>query len=643
MLRGVDVLPMISRTDLVTFVNNFPALLSVGDLDGNLVAISPLLLNLLGYTFDEYSAQPFLDLIHPDDLPAILQDLAAMKSENATIDGQPLRWRKKDGSYIWLKWQAKTSQGFIFATAQNATKERELESENFESHSQFEKILKNAPGMIYQFKMDTDGTMHFPFASDKAFEIYEIQPEDFKADPSLMLKMAHPDDQAELQKLILASAQSLSQFEWAGRIITKSGKTRWIKARSIPRRFADGAILWDGLVIDTTHEVTLEEELEQQRVVSFHSARLASIGELAAGVGHEINNPLAIIMGKAERLRRKLTLANAMTEDFERDISVCLDACNRIRRIVDGLRTFSRKASPGSVGCINEAVTGTVALVRQIYIQDGIEIATEVPDNEIYVACDLAELQQVAMNLITNARDATKGREDRVITIKVEETPTVVLVRVKDNGSGIPLDVQPKIFDSFFTTKPVGQGTGIGLALSRSIVTSAGGEILFTTIEGKGTEFVVRLPKISNEEEKGRVAPVKQAGAFHGRVLLVDDESGVREVLTETLRELGFQVTCASSTDGAIELIGKSEFDLVFTDQRMPGKNGIELLTLLQKMQSPVRCKRILITGGSTDNLAANRSLQDGSLADAVMTKPFTDDQLRSTLQKIRYQGPLKK
>ena len=635
---------MISRTDLVTAVNNFPALLSVGDSAGNLVAISPLLLKLLGYTLEEYSAQPFLDLIHPDDLPAMVQGLAVMKDENASVDDPPARWRKKDGAYVWLKWQAKNNQGLIFATAQDVTKERELASENFESQSQFERILKNAPGMIYQFKMDTDGTMHFPFASDKAFEIYEIHPDDFKADPALMLKMAHPDDQSNLQTLILVSAQNLSQFEWVGRIITKSGKTRWIKARSIPRRLPDGAILWDGLVIDTTHEVTLGKDLEQQRMVSFHSARLASIGELAAGVGHEINNPLAIIMGKAERLRRKLTSANVLSEDFDRDISVCLDACNRIRRIVDGLRTFSRKSAPGTKGCINEAVASTVALIRQIYLQDGIEITAEVPQHKTYVACDFPELQQVVMNLITNARDATKGRDDRQITIQVEVTPTMAVLRVKDNGSGIPRDVQSKIFDSFFTTKPVGQGTGIGLALSRSIVASAGGEILFTTVEGEGTEFVARWPRVSSNEELDGLTPVKQAPALKGRVLLVDDENELREVLAETLGEIGFQVTCASGADEAMDLVRTSEFDLIFTDQRMPGKNGIEFLTHLKEMQIPLRSKRILITAGSAETLVtANRSLLDGTLADAVMTKPFTDDQLRKTLQKIHYSGAGKK
>jgi hypothetical protein len=247
-------------------------------------------------------------------------------------------------------------------------------------------------------------------------------------------------------------------------------------------------------------DVTLEKEFQAQ---FYQAEKMATVGALAAGVAHEINNPLAAISGFAEGLQRRIVrikgkVEPAILEDFTEYTDTIIKECLRCRDIVQTLLTFSRPvaASLGPVD-INQCVRDTLFILKHHFKeQHNITVKTELQANLPVIMGDESQLKQVIINLFTNAFDATRqGDIIRVIT-HAGDLGGVALI-VEDSGCGIPVELHDKLFEPFFTTKPVGQGVGIGLSTCYSIVKNHGGEITVTSREGKGTFFKVSLPGIT--------------------------------------------------------------------------------------------------------------------------------------------------
>ena len=248
--------------------------------------------------------------------------------------------------------------------------------------------------------------------------------------------------------------------------------------------------------MDITREKELEASLAQQRKIAEHSARLASIGELAAGVGHEINNPLAIVMGNIDKIRRQIETNGTADPAVLDTIRKQKEAAERIRRIVRGLRSLahSGRSEEGQSTDPVEALLSTVDLVTEIYNKDGVNVRVETDSCKSHVACSITQLQQIVMNLVSNAKDAAMVAKDPQITIILKDSGDSMVLSVQDNGHGISKINEPKIFSTFFTTKEIGKGTGLGLAITKSIVDSMGGRISFQT-GSEGTTFEVQIPK----------------------------------------------------------------------------------------------------------------------------------------------------
>lgn len=247
-------------------------------------------------------------------------------------------------------------------------------------------------------------------------------------------------------------------------------------------------------------DVTMEKEYQAQ---FFQAEKMATVGALAAGVAHEINNPLAAISGFAEGLQRRLKniepLADRETvEDFREYTETIVKECLRCRDIVQTLLTFSRPvASKLNPVDLNRCVNDTLFILKH-YFKDrhGITVATTLADSLQPIMGDESQLKQVIINLLTNAFDAiSEGGEIRITTGK-GSAGTVDLI-VEDTGCGIPESLQNRLFEPFFTTKPVGKGIGIGLSTCYAIVSNHQGEISVTSEEGQGTSFKVSLPGLT--------------------------------------------------------------------------------------------------------------------------------------------------
>ena len=360
--------------------------------------------------------------------------------------------------------------------------------------------------------------------------------------------------------------------------------------------------------------------------------RLSSMGMLAAGVAHEINNPLAYAMANLELMERDLALvmaANASDDapvtqaltDLEGRIKEAREGAARVRDIIRDLRLFSR---------VDERTVGLVDL-RQV-----LDAAVRMVWNEIkhrgrlvrdygetpLVMANEARLGQVILNLLTNAVHALPEKWDDRSEIRVvgrTDDEGRAQIEIHDTGSGIPPEHLHEIFDPFFTTKPVGIGTGLGLPICQTIVTALGGEIRVESAVGKGSTFTVILPAAPARPAEARPAPPVAGGVPRGRILVVDDEARICELLRQALQPHDV----VSETDAGLalaRLLRGEPFDLILCDMMMPQMTGAEFHTRLQEAVPALADRVVFMTGGAF-TAGARDFLQ--RVPNARLEKPF--------------------
>jgi PAS domain S-box-containing protein len=375
-------------------------------------------------------------------------------------------------------------------TFQDITAQKRAEDALQAEQDRFRRLVQNSPGMVYEFKMEPTGKAYFPYASPKGFELYELDPEEFWQNPSIMLELAAPEQKDVLNEAITESAKNLTPFEWHGQIQTKMGKRKDVIARSTPILLPDGSILWEGILIDVSKQVATERALEEERVKALHASKLASLGEVSAGIAHEINNPLTVISGNLPLLKKYL----GEPELFQKKIDTMSRAVERISKIVYGLKKFSRSSSSREMRHEKLAkIFEEIQILTQSKVSHHSAKIEYKIDGDLQILCNEIEIEQVFVNLINNACDAIADLESKWIRIEAKAEENGVCVRVTDSGSGIPEPVKERLFQPFFTTKPVGKGTGLGLSISKGILDSHKAEISINEKVGN-TCFEIRFP-----------------------------------------------------------------------------------------------------------------------------------------------------
>ena len=275
------------------------------------------------------------------------------------------------------------------------------------------------------------------------------------------------------------------------------GSTFWASLSFLKTQFAgkDCYFCW---FYDLTKRLEMENDLNYQRRLAIHSAKLASIGELAAGIGHEINNPLAITTGYIDKIEKKIKqfdLYNNLKSDFD----IIRTSNKRIKTITRDLRTFSR-SEKDSIENFNifETVNEVLSLINEIYSVHGITFSKDIPKNDVcIIKGNKGRIHQVLLNLFSNARDTLSDQEFKKITISSEIDNDTVHLLISDNGLGIHTNIISKIFDPFFTTKAVNKGTGIGLSLSHKFIQDQNGSLTVDSEVGIGSTFKISLPIVS--------------------------------------------------------------------------------------------------------------------------------------------------
>jgi PAS domain S-box-containing protein len=445
--------------------------------------------------------------------------------------------------------------------------------------------------------------------------------------------LLHPDDLEATTHARAGLAEGIPLVGLTNRYRCKDGTYRWLEWRSVsaPAR---------GLVYAAARDVTARREAEEAEA-KFHrqlivTDRLVSVGTLAAGVAHEINNPLSYVIAHLDLAMeelRELALP-ARTKELVEMLAQARAGADRVHKIVGGLKTFSRADEErGAVMEIQPTLELAISMAfgeirhRARLVK---ELGTTPP-----VFADTARLGQVFLNLLINAAQALpeagahEAHEIRVVTSTDEAGRAVVEVR--DTGAGIPEDILGRIFDPFFTTKPVGVGTGLGLSICHSIVSAMRGEISVSSVVGRGSTFRVLIPPaVAKPLPAPRAPAVGSSPQRRARILVVDDEPVVASALQRVLR--GHEVTVCHDAEQALALIaGGKHFDLIFSDLMMPRMTGMDFHREVAALSPDVAARMVFVTGGAFSPMV--KAFLD-RVENERVEKPFTLDEIRGLVDR---------
>jgi two-component system NtrC family sensor kinase len=417
---------------------------------------------------------------------------------------------------------------------------------------------------------------------------------------------------------------------------------------------ADEGIARLAVLRDLTERKRAEEELEQQREALFRSEKLAAMGSLLAGVAHELNNPLSVVMGQSV-LIRELAGDGSMAARADKIVQAAERCARIVRDFLALARRYPRERRQVDLNEVVRATLGSVALALRA---DAVEVTLALAPDLPRVAADRAQLQQTVANLVSNAHQALRGvggPRQLILATRTDGLGTHVLLEVADSGPGIPVSLRGRIFEPFFTTRPTGQGTGLGLSLCQAIVESHGGRILYEERSEGGALFRLELPVGSREggamlteppapvvvadsPSSGTVvagsgAPLMPSPRLHPcRILLVEDETLVAQVLAELFAIDGHEVDIARDGGIALDRLAAGSYDIIVSDVRMPGLDGPGLYREVER-RWPEWCDRFVFLTGDTLSPEAARLLEASGAI--TLAKPVAFAEVRAVVQRV--------
>src|SRR5467141_1979352 len=534
--------------------------------DGAIVDVNPALVRMLGYG----SKEELLKI----RVPEIFVDRAERKTVQDEVDRQPLiqgreiTLVRKDGtSVVCLNTAAavRDNSGRVVryqGALMDITERREMERRLHQQQEFARRLVDSFPDLI--LVLDTEA--HYNFVSPRCKEILGYDVEDMQH-----LEFGgrtHPEDlpsALSLYKDIIAGTQTFASLEI--RVRHKLGDWRRIRFNFSPLSDEKGNI--EGVVL-SGRDVTELKRLEEQLI---QAEKLAAMGQMLAGVAHELNNPLTAILGVTELLRER----QGTDDSTKRQLELTHRQARRAARIVQNLLEFSRPASPHKKPLdLNGLIERTLQLHEHSLRRNNIEVEFRPESGLPGVIGDANQLIQVFLNLVTNAEQAIREvRDSGRIQVRLASSANRVAITVQDDGVGVRPEALPRIFDPFYTTKRPGGGTGLGLSICMSIIREHGGNIEAEMLPAGGSAFTVYLPiAIGNPSElapaPADVLPeaVRPAAELpkDRTVLVLDDEESIRMLLDEGLSAQGLQVDCAATVEQALAFLKRSSYDVLLCD-----------------------------------------------------------------------------
>lgn len=606
--------------------------------DGSIINYNPAALDILGVSEQQLMSRkvmiPHWQSIKEDGSPFPAKDHPAnlALSFNKTVKNVVMGLTDDFVETRWITMNSipvDTKDGVnAMTTFTDITESRKLEEER-----RF--ILNSMQVGTWKYDIDND-VLNW---DDINYKLFKADKTNFSGASQAWKSRLHPNSKNKALQDFHDAISGKTEFNTTFEIITPDGTQCFLGGRGeVFRDQAGNPTRMVGINWDKTKEHLDSLELEQQKKLAQHHTKLASIGELAAGVGHEINNPLAIAKGLVSSLNKKLPEYDLAALSTFSKINNALD---RIAAIVKGLRTFSRVDGDDTEHFdVIDTLQESIALIDDIYRSEGITLTFRsiLNKNSLGMNGSRGKLQQIFMNLLSNAKDAVKDSSIKNIEIDTELHENRLTITITDSGCGISKNIIDNIYDPFFTTKNVNEGTGIGLSLVYNFVKELGGTINVKSDVNKGTRFSVELStiKFSQKSNVSQQHNDLTLSVMPYSAILADDEEGIRDVLAMIIEEMGIKVTKTENGQQALDtyINAPESFDIIISDIQMPEMDGITLLKKIRNNKQLKQPKFIFITGGINIDFEANDNELNG-LIDGHFFKPFDQDKVFDTLKAL--------
>lgn len=595
---------------------------------------SPAVARVLGYEPENLEGQRIAPYVHPDDTSQLNRLLGGTGRSDALARSVEFRMRHRDGSWRTLEAIGKdfideSNQPGVIVNSRDITSRRRAEEGLREAHATLQTVIETAPVAIYTL----DCNQHVLSWNACAEKIFGWTADEIigKLLPTIPSALG-PGSMKQFERL--CRGETLAAYETSR--TRKDGTLIDVTIWTAPLRDGKGNIYGImSTVADVTERKKLEDQLRQ-------SQRMDAVGQLAGGIAHDFNNILTIIAGYSDLLLNMLDDKTSL----RRNVEEIRRASDRAAALTNQLLAFSRRqVLQARVLNLNAVILDVETMLDRLIGED-IELRMDLDQSLGNIKADAAQIEQVILNLVINAREAMPdgGRlviGTKSITISGETGDRgmalapgrYAVLSVADTGHGMTAETASHVFEPFFTTKPIGKGTGLGLSTAYGIVRQSGGEITIRSRISEGSTFDVYLPIV---DEAATVPDSSLVAAAPARgtetILLAEDENTVRELIQEVLHNQGYAVLAASHGAEALELaLNRGErIDLLVTDLVMPHMNGRDLAERCTAAHPEMK---VLYMSGYTDNtLVPGGMLTTGM---EFIQKPFSPDDLARRIRQV--------
>lgn len=582
----------------------------IHDIDtGAIVDVNPRACATFGYTREEFRNIQ-VGALGTGERPYTQQDAMGLIRRAAAGEELSVEWhgRSKDGTLRWhevfVKRVTLGGRDRVLALARNITGRKLAEGKLRASEEQYHAM----------FNASIDG-----------LALWNPAGEIVATNPALWRMYGYEDgftgpsyDPRFLRAVAAGEARRLELTE-----VRRDGSALEVEVHGIPMQYQGQPHVLT-IARDITQNKRSAEELARQRESSYQREKLAALGSLLAGVAHELNNPLSVVVARSVMLEEEsYPAAQAAAAKIR-------TAAERCARIVRTFLAMARQQPPERVPvAINEVASAALDIAAYTVRTSSIEVAVDLAEDIPAILADPDQLHQVLLNLVVNAQQVLQDRPGpRRIRVASRYDPDarVIRIAVADNGPGIPEHLRARVFEPYFTTKPTGLGTGMGLAVSHGIVAAHGGKLTLDCPEMGGAVFTITLPVCPLDPSRVDPGPAREASAIPRRILIVDDEAEIRETLAEILSGAQHNVATAGSGREALERMAAEHYDVILTDIRMPDLDGRTLYREIER-RWPEQARRVVFVTG--DSLASTLHEFASECGRPVIEKPFVPGDVR--------------
>ncbi len=620
-----------SQTHLQLISDNVLDLVSEIRSDGTFVYVSPSYEAVLGYRPDTLLGTSAFALVHPSDLERV-QRILRENLRRRTANRTDLRYRRADGTYLWLEVVGKplfdldgAPRGAVLS-GRDITERKRGEA----AQREFDRRLRVAMSSVNLFVFTQDDHLRYTWLYNP--HLFSSESDALGHTDLELVPTSFSEQTTRLKTRALETGERVRE-EISGEV---EGRTRSFEVTVEPLKDEHGATQGViGASLETTARHQLEAEFRQAQ-------KLEAIGSLAGGIAHDFNNLLTAILGYADLALEELDPQSAARADIEEVVRAGRSAESLTRQLL----IFSRKSIVRNVRLrLNDVVAHLEKILDRV-VGAQVQFSVTLGPSTGFIMGDVGQIEQILMNLVVNARDAMPNGGSLVVETGEAEldeafarahggtsTGPFSWLTVRDSGIGMTPEVQAKLFDPFFTTKGPEKGTGLGLVTVRTIVQRSNGYIVVRSAPGRGSAFTVHFPRVVGE---GEAAPLETetAGVPRGTetILFVNSDASIRSLVVKALTQQGYKVWPARDAREALALAEREPgtLDIVVTTVVMPATSGVDLATQMRQKRAGVK---VLYTSGFTDDAELVRDIRSGGLP--FIAKPYTMESLARAIRQV--------